>query len=525
MSSKAENTFKNSSQQYRLRIFFRHPLLIKIVAWLGSLSFIGSTGVVWADLQPISASSVETKEIVQASASGTASESKNGSELEVMGPPLPVVSQQPSAASIASQPLSARQVSVVNKSIAATNTRTPNRLEHGDLLAANHYTVGVMGSEREQLPSSAAISIPVLSPVQNVASGRAELGNRDRDRREQTTNTNSRIKPTSGKKRAIVSQSIPASGINPKSDRAQFAIRPLPKVNFARSTADRSSTAKRTITAPTPIAFNPHLSPGSQRKLTSLKPTTVTPLKPSPSSLRRTKPTIKTAQVERIQPILPQTAVEIPVPPPLTQTIEVPRVAQLPQLTTNKPVPRVTPLPTIQPATASQPQPVSLSQSEVSYTNSEFIYPLATPAPITSRYGWRTHPITGNRRFHSGIDIGAPMGAPVVATGNGTVVTAGWMGGYGKAIIIQHNGVQQTLYGHLSDISVQPGQQIERGTVIGRVGSTGNSTGPHLHFEIRMATNDGWVATDPYQEVKYALDNLRQAMPVVRRDIQNRRSY
>jgi murein DD-endopeptidase MepM/ murein hydrolase activator NlpD len=185
----------------------------------------------------------------------------------------------------------------------------------------------------------------------------------------------------------------------------------------------------------------------------------------------------------------------------------------------------VTPLPTIQPATASQPQPVSLSQSEVSYTNSEFIYPLATPAPITSRYGWRTHPITGNRRFHSGIDIGAPMGAPVVATGNGTVVTAGWMGGYGKAIIIQHNGVQQTLYGHLSDISVQPGQQIERGTVIGRVGSTGNSTGPHLHFEIRMATNDGWVATDPYQEVKYALDNLRQAMPVVRRDIQNRRSY
>ena len=77
----------------------------------------------------------------------------------------------------------------------------------------------------------------------------------------------------------------------------------------------------------------------------------------------------------------------------------------------------------------------------------------------------------------------------MVATGAGTVISAGWNGGYGKAITIQHNDTQQTLYGHLSEISVQPGQQVEQGVVIGLVGSTGHSTGPHLHFEVRGAYN------------------------------------
>ena len=111
------------------------------------------------------------------------------------------------------------------------------------------------------------------------------------------------------------------------------------------------------------------------------------------------------------------------------------------------------------------------------------------------------------------------MGAPVVATGSGTIVSAGWLGGYGKAIVIQHNGVQQTLYGHLSEVFVQPGQQIEQGTVIGRVGSSGNSTGPHLHFETRSATADGWIAVDPGAQVEYALDNLRRSMPFAQREL------
>jgi murein DD-endopeptidase MepM/ murein hydrolase activator NlpD len=147
------------------------------------------------------------------------------------------------------------------------------------------------------------------------------------------------------------------------------------------------------------------------------------------------------------------------------------------------------------------------------------IYPLLNPAPVTSKFGWRTHPLTGKRRFHAGVDIGAPMGAPVVATGSGTVVSAGWKAGYGKTIVIQHNGVQQTLYGHLSEISVASGQSIAQGTVIGLVGSTGNSTGPHLHFETRTSNADGWVAVDPIADVNYAMDSLKRSMPYVRKDV------
>ena len=126
--------------------------------------------------------------------------------------------------------------------------------------------------------------------------------------------------------------------------------------------------------------------------------------------------------------------------------------------------------------------------------------------------------MTGTRRFHSGVDIGAPMGAPVVATVSGTIVSAGWNGGYGKAIVIQH-GTQQTLYGHLSVISVQAGQSIDQGTIIGSVGSTGNSTGPHLHFEERVSTDRGWVAVDPGDEIKYALDVLKRSDPYAQKDL------
>jgi murein DD-endopeptidase MepM/ murein hydrolase activator NlpD len=191
-------------------------------------------------------------------------------------------------------------------------------------------------------------------------------------------------------------------------------------------------------------------------------------------------------------------------------------VARLPQLN-GKPVPTVPAIPTVHPG--SQSKPVAFINTGTNEFTSELIYPLSSPAPTTSSFGWRTHPITGSRRFHSGVDIGAPMGAPVVAAGSGTIVSAGWLGGYGKAIVIQHNGVQQTLYGHLSEVFVQPGQRIEQGTVIGRVGSTGNSTGPHLHFEARVSTADGWVAVDPGEDIKYALDNLRRSMPFAQRDL------
>lgn len=106
--------------------------------------------------------------------------------------------------------------------------------------------------------------------------------------------------------------------------------------------------------------------------------------------------------------------------------------------------------------------------------------------PITSGYGYREHPIFGDARFHAGIDFGDPTGAPVFAGEAGRVVSAGWRGGYGNAIVIDHGGGLATLYAHLSRVSVSSGSRVTRGQTIGEVGSTGYSTGPHLHFEVRV---------------------------------------
>ncbi|MEH2169595.1 MAG: M23 family metallopeptidase [Nostoc sp.] len=144
----------------------------------------------------------------------------------------------------------------------------------------------------------------------------------------------------------------------------------------------------------------------------------------------------------------------------------------------------------------------------VAYSGTGMMYPLSIPAPITSLFGWRIHPITGNQRFHAGTDLGAPTGTPVLAAAAGQVETANWVGGYGLTVILNHKSAEQTLYGHMSEILVQPGQWVQPGTIIGRVGSTGNSTGPHLHFEVRHLTQDGWVATDPSVELQSALSQL-----------------
>lgn len=106
--------------------------------------------------------------------------------------------------------------------------------------------------------------------------------------------------------------------------------------------------------------------------------------------------------------------------------------------------------------------------------------------PVTSGFGWRTHPIFGTRRFHAGIDIGAPSGAPVVAAGTGEVVFAGEKTGYGRHVIVSHGGGVATLYAHLSSISAGHGTVLARGGTIGAIGCTGYCTGPHLHFEVRV---------------------------------------
>jgi murein DD-endopeptidase MepM/ murein hydrolase activator NlpD len=119
------------------------------------------------------------------------------------------------------------------------------------------------------------------------------------------------------------------------------------------------------------------------------------------------------------------------------------------------------------------------SHSTVQHTGSgQLGWPVS--APITSPFGWRWG------RMHEGIDLGAAYGTPIAAAGSGTVIYAGWLGGYGNLTVIDHGGGLATAYGHQSRIAVSVGQQVSRGEVIGYVGSTGHSTGPHLHFEVRI---------------------------------------
>lgn len=106
--------------------------------------------------------------------------------------------------------------------------------------------------------------------------------------------------------------------------------------------------------------------------------------------------------------------------------------------------------------------------------------------PITSPFGMRSDPLGHGFRMHTGVDIGAPMGSTITAAATGRVIFAGWYGGYGNAVIIDHGGQTSTLYGHCSQIFVANGQDVERGQAIAAVGSTGESTGPHLHFEVRI---------------------------------------
>ncbi len=127
--------------------------------------------------------------------------------------------------------------------------------------------------------------------------------------------------------------------------------------------------------------------------------------------------------------------------------------------------------------------------------------PLTRPIPgaaITSRFGVRIDPFLGTPAMHTGIDFRAPRGYPARATADGTVTMAGYYGGYGKMVEVDHGNGITTRFGHLSQISVKVGQVVSKGTVLGRTGSTGRSTGPHLHYEVRV---DG-DAIDPLRYIK-----------------------
>ena len=179
-----------------------------------------------------------------------------------------------------------------------------------------------------------------------------------------------------------------------------------------------------------------------------------------------------------------------------------------------------------QPTASEQQEPTASESEQESYStytppedlpelqvadngDTNLIFPLSRAARISSGFGWRRHPITGKRNFHAGVDFAAPEGTPVVATRSGKVAYADYRGGYGLIVGLHHEGDQyESRYAHLSQIHVRPGEWVEQGTVIGRVGSTGTSSGPHLHFEWRVRRGHRWVAVDATDPLLVARDNI-----------------
>lgn len=190
----------------------------------------------------------------------------------------------------------------------------------------------------------------------------------------------------------------------------------------------------------------------------------------------------------------PQTTYQSPAPtliaPPPTQPV--------PVIPTYPPAPKI-----FQPMQGFQGLPsLPGSKQNVTPANINLRYPLLAKVPITSSFGWRRDPVYGGRSFHEGLDLGAPFGAPVIDAASGHVVTAGWCGGYGYCVKIDHGGYL-TLYAHLSKVFVQKNMTIGQGQTIGEVGSTGKSTGPHLHFEVQR----NGEAIDPLGLLASNLDN------------------
>ncbi len=136
-------------------------------------------------------------------------------------------------------------------------------------------------------------------------------------------------------------------------------------------------------------------------------------------------------------------------------------------------------------------------------------YPLPAAVPVTSGFGMRVHPVSGESEFHLGVDLGGSLGTPILAALPGQIVAAAPSGGLGNAVTLAHGSQLRTRYGHMSEIAVTAGQVVQQGDVIGYVGSTGLSTGPHLHFEIwQVNTAGSWTAFDGSELLRVAVAQL-----------------
>ncbi len=401
----------------------RHPLLLKALTWLSTLTIMANASVSWAEIKPI--------------------------ELTLKSPNAELFQ---SLATASATPID-------NSGPSSSEYSNKYKKLHKDLLGADNFTVAVQ---------------------QNTSSFR-------RTYRSQpgilTANKNVNKNTVKSPERQLVSRLV--SNVQPQirhvSYRPDAAPELLPLPAVAKPVA--------------PVRARFVAQPRKQPQIRVEKPQTLASWS--------------------VPVALPAISNPVPVYVAPPQSSIIPQIAEMPKVS-RPTAPKISPLPTVQVAQVVSIAPTSLAMSNYS-VNSDFVYPLSTPAPISSPYGWRIHPLTGNRRFHAGQDLAAPSGTPIVAVANGRVVLASWHGGYGKAVIIEHNGRLQTLYGHMSEIFVQEGQEIKQGTVIGQVGSTGASSGPHLHFETKLPTAEGWVAVDPAEDLRYALNNLEQAVRLARR--------
>lgn len=168
----------------------------------------------------------------------------------------------------------------------------------------------------------------------------------------------------------------------------------------------------------------------------------------------------------------------------------------------------------IAPATAVAAAPAARGVGAPIFGRGKVSIPSRMPvegSALTSSYGMRTHPVLGGRRAHKGVDLAMPTGTPIYATADGTISRADWYSGYGLYIAIEHGGDIQTRYGHMSRLNVAAGQEVRKGDIIGYVGSTGRSTGPHLHYEVRISG----AAVNPVPYMNGANPALAANTPVV----------
>ena len=332
MSSKAEKTSNHSHQQPRLNIFFRSPLLLKIVAWLGSISFLSSTGMVWADLKPISTAKTDVPELIQAPASPVASNvSAKPEDQKIYGPYLPLA-QKPAPVQTSSAQLPNREVpiAVAPADAVILPTGTIVRPQHTDILTAENYTVGVNESGSEPTAFEEFISIAVPAPLSRTLPTQS---------REIVSTTASQVQPSDLKSQSIVSQSAPTTtSTKPQRKLAQSVsgYHPVPAVaNIPNPSLPRFGRAGSSL--PTSIATKPAAPQLTQSQpltpkvmpLHGLRNTVVAPMKP-PVTAQATP--IRPAAILAPTPAPAEDSIAIAVPAPRNGQMVVQPVAHLPQV-------------------------------------------------------------------------------------------------------------------------------------------------------------------------------------------------